>query len=48
MLSNKAIAAAEYVTGVENMPLLQISGVSFREFLLAHRRVPIIAITGQA
>ncbi|NCP77462.1 hypothetical protein GW830_05065 [bacterium] len=48
MLSKKTQTAADYVSDIENMQLLKISGVSFREFLLEHRRFPIIAITGQS
>lgn len=39
---------ADYVSDIESLDLLKIQGVSFREFLLAHRRFPIIAITGQS
>ena len=48
MLSKKAQAVADYASGLENIQLLKLSGVSFREFLLAHRRFPVIAITGQS
>ncbi|MDD5377274.1 MAG: deoxynucleoside kinase [Candidatus Gracilibacteria bacterium] len=48
MLSKKAQAVADHVSDLEHMQLLKISGVSFREFLLEHRRFPVIAITGQS
>ncbi len=48
MLSKKAQIVADHVTDLENTELLRISWISFREFLLAHRRFPIIAITGQS
>ncbi len=48
MLSKKAQAVADHVTDIESMQLMKISGVSFREFLLEHRRFPVIAITGQS
>jgi len=48
MLSKKAQAVADHVSDIENIQLLKISGVSFYEFLLEHRRFPVIAITGQS
>lgn len=48
MLSKKVQAVVDYVSDLENIQLLKISGVSFREFLLEHRRFPVIAITGQS
>lgn len=48
MLSKKALTAAEHVSDIESLDLLKIQGISFREFFLAHRRFPVIAITGQS
>lgn len=48
MLSKKAQAVADHVSDIENMQLMKIFGVSFYEFLLKHRRFPVIAITGQS
>lgn len=48
MLSKKAQAVADHVSDLENIQLTKISGISFREFLLKHKRFPIIAITGQS
>ena len=48
MLSKKALSVVNHVSDIESLDLLKIQGISFREFLLAHRRFPVIAITGQA
>lgn len=48
MLSPKQSTAAEHVGAIESVKPLSLKGISFREFLLAHRRYPVIAITGQS
>jgi deoxyadenosine/deoxycytidine kinase len=48
MFSPKQLAAAEHVAAIENAKPLRLSGLSFREFLLEHRRYPVIAVTGQS
>lgn len=48
MSTPKQLAAAEHVAAVESSKPLPLKGISFREFLLAHRRYPVIAVTGQS
>lgn len=48
MFSPKQSAAADHVGAIESVKPLSLKGVSFREFLLAHRRYPVIAVTGQS
>lgn len=48
MNSPKQLAAAEHVAALETVKPLSLKGISFREFLLAHRRYPVIAVTGQS
>ncbi len=48
MSTPKQLAAAEHVAAVESSKPLPLKGISFRQFLLAHRRYPVIAVTGQS
>lgn len=48
MTSPKQLAAAEHVAALERIQPLKLSGISFRDFLLEHRRYPVIAVTGQS
>lgn len=48
MTTPKQFAAAEHVAAIENVQPLRLSGLSFRDFLLRHRRYPVIAVTGQS
>lgn len=48
MLSTNIQSVINYVSGIEAMEPLTLSGVSFYDFLLTHKRFPIIAITGQS
>ena len=47
-LSSKQTAAAKYAGSIEHSKPLRLSGLTFREFLMAHRRYPVIAVTGQS
>lgn len=47
-LSEKAQAVVDHVDSIAHTPLLSLSGVSFSQFLLTHKRFPIIAVTGQS
>lgn len=48
MISRNMQATTAYAKDIENIHPLEISWISFRDFLLAHRRYPVIAITGQS
>ncbi len=48
MSTLKQRAAADHVGAIESLRPMKLSGLSFREFLLAHRRYPVIAVTGQS
>lgn len=47
-LTPKERAVVDHVGAIASARLLPLSGISFQQFLLEHRRFPIIAVTGQA
>ena len=48
IITSKQLAAAEHVAALETVKPLSLKGISFRDFLLEHRRYPVIAVTGQS
>lgn len=47
-LSPKEQSAVDHVSSIANLQLLPLSGISLHQFLLEHKRFPIVAITGQS